>query len=198
MFSLHIDTALSWRGGQRQVLLTAQGLAARGHRVAVAANPDGELRRRLPASLEVVPLAARNEVDLPAAWQLSRVIRELQPDVVHAHESHGLAVAATALSIGAPPHGPALVASRRVDFHLSANSFSRWKHKQVNRFVAASDAIRAMRSRPSRRSSSQKRSRRSSRYPRSRRTPMRGASVSHAHVVAVRASSLRPSCSRSS
>jgi glycosyltransferase involved in cell wall biosynthesis len=39
---------------------------------------------------------------------------------------------------------PALVASRRVDFHLKANSFSRWKYRQVDCFIAASDAIRQM------------------------------------------------------
>jgi glycosyltransferase involved in cell wall biosynthesis len=112
--------------------------------VVVAAHPDGELRRRLPADLEVVPLAPRNEVDLPAAWRLSGVIRELRPDIVHAHDPHGVAAAATALSIGSPSPPPALVAARRVDFHLNANSFSRWKYKQVDRFVAASEAIRAM------------------------------------------------------
>jgi L-malate glycosyltransferase len=144
VFSLQIDTARTWRGGQQQVLLTVQGLIARGHRVVVVAHPDGELRRRLPAGLEVVPLAPRNEVDLPAAWQLSRVIRDLQPELVHAHDSHGVAAAATALSIASPPRRPALVASRRVDFHLNANAFSRWKHKQVNRYLAASEAIRAM------------------------------------------------------
>ena len=30
---------------------------------------------------------------------------------------------------------PAFVASRRVDFHLNKNSFSRWKHRQVDCFV---------------------------------------------------------------
>ncbi len=86
MFSLQIDTARTWRGGQNQVLLTARGLRARGHRVVVVAHPNGELRKRLPADIEVVPLAPRGEVDLPAAWRLSRVIRDLQPDVIHAHD----------------------------------------------------------------------------------------------------------------
>ena len=39
---------------------------------------------------------------------------------------------------------PALVAARRVDFHIKDNSFSRWKYRQVDRFITASDAIRAM------------------------------------------------------
>jgi len=32
MFSLHVDTARTWRGGQNQVLLTVNGLRSIGHR----------------------------------------------------------------------------------------------------------------------------------------------------------------------
>ena len=46
VFSLHIDTARTWRGGQNQVLLTVNGLRAIGQRAALVAHPDGELRRR--------------------------------------------------------------------------------------------------------------------------------------------------------
>ena len=47
MFSLHIDTARTWRGGQNQVLLTVNGLRSIGQRAALVAHPDGELRRRV-------------------------------------------------------------------------------------------------------------------------------------------------------
>jgi glycosyltransferase involved in cell wall biosynthesis len=148
VFSLHIDTARTWRGGQNQVLLTVNGLRAMGQRAALVAHPGGELRRRAAEGLELIPIAPRTEMDLSAAWRLSRVIRRLSPDVVHAHDPHGVAMAALALSIAAPsmkPRGaPPLVASRRVDFHLKGNSFSRWKHRQVDCFIAASEAIRQM------------------------------------------------------
>jgi glycosyltransferase involved in cell wall biosynthesis len=143
VFSLHIDTAHTWRGGQNQVLLTVNGLREIGHRAALVAHPGGELRRRAAEGLELVPLAPRSEIDLSAGWRLSRVLRHLQPDIVHAHDPHGVAMASLALSMsgsGAPP----LVASRRVDFRLKANSFSRWKYRQVDCFIAASEAIRQM------------------------------------------------------
>ena len=50
-------------------------------------------------------------------------------------------MAAVALSMTSPAPAPPLVASRRVDFHLKKNSFSRWKYRQVDCFIAASDAI---------------------------------------------------------
>jgi glycosyltransferase involved in cell wall biosynthesis len=147
MFSLHVDTARTWRGGQNQVLLTVNGLRSIGERAALVAHPDGELRRRAAEGLELIPMAPRTEMDLTAAWRFSRVIKRLAPDVIHAHDPHGVAMASLALSLGsstAQGRAPRLVASRRVDFHLKGNSFSRWKYRQVDAFIAASEAIRQM------------------------------------------------------
>jgi glycosyltransferase involved in cell wall biosynthesis len=148
VFSLHIDSARTWRGGQNQVLLTVNGLRAAGQRAALVAHPDGELRRRAAEGLELIPIATRTEMDLSAGWRLARVIKRLAPDVIHAHDPHGIAIAALALSLGAGSRGPhaapVIVASRRVDFHLKKNSFSRWKYRQVEYFIAASEAIRQM------------------------------------------------------
>src|ERR1700694_2293074 len=110
MFSLHLDTARTWRGGQNQVLLTVNGLRSIGHRAALVAHPDGELRRRAAEGLDLIPIAPRTEMDLSAAWRLSRVIRRLGPDIIHAHDAHGGATASLAVSLGT---GSARAASRR-------------------------------------------------------------------------------------
>ena len=99
MFSLHIDTARTWRGGQNQVLLTVLGLRSIGHRAAAVVHPAGELRRRLAEGHDVIPLTPRAEVDLSAGWQLARVIKRLSPDLIHAHDPHGVAMASLALSM---------------------------------------------------------------------------------------------------
>jgi len=144
MLSLHIDTARGWRGGQGQVKYTVLGLRQRGDRAVLVAHPDGELFKRMSEGLDLVPLAPRNEVDLAAAWRLARVLKQFGPDVIQAHDPHGVSMAATALAISSPTPRPPLIATRRVDFHIAHNSFSRWKYGQVDRFIAITGAIADM------------------------------------------------------
>src|SRR3954462_1747666 len=144
MFPIHIDTAKTWRGGQNQVLITVLGMRAMGHRAMLVAHPAGELRQRAQEGLELVPLTPKTEMDLSAAWRLSRAIKRLQPDIIHAHDPHAVAMAALALSMSTQLAKPPLVAARRVDFHLRGNSLSRWKYRQVDCFICASEAIRQM------------------------------------------------------
>ena len=142
MRSLHIDTARTWRGGQNQALLTVLGLRGLGHRTVLVAHPQGELRRRAAEGLDLIGLAPRSELDLAAAWRLGRVLKQIQPEIVHAHDPHGVAVAAAAIGFGGLDVKPTLVASRRVDFALKMNALSQWKYRQVAAFLCASDAIR--------------------------------------------------------
>ena len=144
MFSVHIDTARTWRGGQNQVLLTVLGLRASGHRAALVAHPLGELHRRASEGTDLFPLAPTAEMDLHAGWRLSRLLRRLAPDIVHAHDAHAVAVASLALSLGGGHLSTRFGASRRVDFHVGHNAFSRWKYRQVDLFICASSAIRDM------------------------------------------------------
>ena len=144
MFSIHVDTARTWRGGQRQVLLTVLGLRERGHRTVLVAHPEGELAGRASEGHDLIRLAPRAEVDLHAGWKLSRIIKDLRPDIVHAHDPHAVALASLALSFMTSGKCPGLIASRRVAFHLKGHAFSRWKYHQVDCFVAASNAIREM------------------------------------------------------
>jgi glycosyltransferase involved in cell wall biosynthesis len=144
VFSLHIDTQRTWRGGQRQVLLTVLGLRERGHRSVLVAHPEGELAKRASEGHDLIKLAPRTEVDLHAGWRLSRIIKDLKPDVVHAHDPHAVAAASLALAFNTSSATPPLFASRRVAFHLKPHAFSRWKYHQVDCFVAASDSIRAV------------------------------------------------------
>jgi glycosyltransferase involved in cell wall biosynthesis len=118
------------------------GLRARGHRALLVAHPDGELFKRMREGHDLIPLAPRGDIDLAAAWRLSRVFKQLPPDIVHAHDPHAVAMTATALSIVSPRPRPFCVATRRGIFKLADNSFSRWKYSEVDCFLASCDAVR--------------------------------------------------------
>jgi glycosyltransferase involved in cell wall biosynthesis len=142
MRSIHLDTARTWRGGQNQVLLTVTGLAEAGHQAVLVAHERGELRRRATEGLRFIGFSPRSEFDVHAGWQLGRIFRDIQPDVVHAHDP--MAVALTAMALQMKPgltRRPLVVASRRVDFHLKRHAFSKWKYRHVDVFIAASELI---------------------------------------------------------
>src|SRR6185503_17985278 len=126
---VHVDSASGWRGGQNQVLLTASGMAGRGHTVAVACRKDGVLSRRAGAAggapLSVRVLRFSGDVSPGAVLGLVGLLRGLRPEIVHAHDPHALAAAVVATSLVG---GPRLVASRRVDFPLRG-PFSRRKYR---------------------------------------------------------------------
>ena len=144
MLSLHIDTARTWRGGQNQVMLTVLGLRAIGCKTVLLAHPQGELFRRMKSDKDLFPIAARSEGDLFAAWKLSSLLQNVKPAIVHVHDAHGLALAAIAIRFLRADLKPKLIVSRRVDFHLRNNIFSRWKYRQVDQFICASSFIRTL------------------------------------------------------
>ena len=139
MFSLHIDTARTWRGGQNQVLLTVNGLRASGTAPRWSAHPDGELRRRAAEGLELIPLAPRTEMDLAAAWRFSRLDQALYPDIVHAHDPHGVAMASFALSMAAPAmRGARSEAGRLEARRLPPQAATRSRAGSIARSIASS------------------------------------------------------------
>jgi glycosyltransferase involved in cell wall biosynthesis len=142
VFSVHVDSGRHWRGGQSQVFNTITGLRAGGQRAVLVAHPGGELFRRMAQGHDLLPLAPKSDIDLSAAWSLSRLLKQLQPQIVHAHDPHAISMAATALSILGRSR-LALVASRRGEFRMAHNSFSRWKYSQVDRFIATCEAVRS-------------------------------------------------------
>jgi glycosyltransferase involved in cell wall biosynthesis len=135
---LHVDTALSWRGGQNQVLLSARGMAARGHEVRVACRSGGALAERLRAEgFPATTMGFRGDLWPPGAFQLGRLLRSFRPDVVQLHDPHAVSAGLVASRGSGRSH---LVATRRVDFPLSG-PLSRFKYGACRGVIAVSRAI---------------------------------------------------------
>jgi glycosyltransferase involved in cell wall biosynthesis len=138
---LHVDTARGWRGGQNQVLLTAEGMAKGGHVVSVACRAGGMLEARArQASLAVRPVPFRGDLWPPAVTSLAGILRADRPDLLLLHDPHAVAggLVARRLARIVP-----VVAVRRVDFPLRG-ALSRAKYRACDRVIAVSEAIRGV------------------------------------------------------
>jgi glycosyltransferase involved in cell wall biosynthesis len=133
---LHVDTARGWRGGQNQVLLTAKGMARRGHDVVVACRTGAPLHERARAAgIEARAIAFGGDFAPQAALAVWRLVRSFRPDVLHLHDPH-----AAAAALGVRAGAARLVAARRVDFPLRG-PLSRWKYARCRRVIAVSHAV---------------------------------------------------------
>jgi glycosyltransferase involved in cell wall biosynthesis len=135
---LHVDSARGWRGGQAQVLLSARGMAERGHAVLLACQKGGVLEQRArDAGIEAAAMRFSGDLS-PAAWlPLSRAAARFRPDVLQLHDPH-------ALIPGFVAAGRArVVATRRVDFALQG-ALSRAKYRRCHGVIAVSRRIAAV------------------------------------------------------
>ncbi len=135
---LHLDSGRQWRGGQRQVLLLAEGLRRRKHDSVILAPPESLLLHRASvAGFETQPLAMKSDWDLRAARSVRTRVQDSEIDIVHAHDARSHAIARIALiGLSHPP----LVVTRRVPFVPKA---TRLKYgNRVTLFIAVSAAVR--------------------------------------------------------
>lgn len=146
---IHLDDGREWRGGQHQVALLAEGLAARGIDQLVLCPPGSPLAERLRKSgVEVSDLDYQGEMDRKGALAIADASNEFDADIIHAHTAHAHAIGLRALqrmkklSGGEPP---AFLVTRRVDFEIGRNFFSRrkYRHPDVN-YIAISEGVCAV------------------------------------------------------
>lgn len=142
---LHLSTARTWRGGEQQLAYLAEDLQAAGITqlvVCARRSPMQESCERNHFGHRALGFHA--SFDPPNAYRLSRIAKEWQADLLHAHDSHGhttAILANTLFGMRLP-----LVVSRRVDFPISSGLSARWKygHTSVKRILCVSDAIKAI------------------------------------------------------
>lgn len=134
----HIITRLIVGGAQENTLLTCGGLAERGHEVVLLTGPDAGPEGSLLTEADhdsyrliVVPSlhrALRPFADWKARRELTRIIKELNPQIVHTHSSKaGILGRLAARDAGVP-----------VIVHtIHGMSFNRTQPFYVRRFYAA-------------------------------------------------------------
>lgn len=137
----HIDAGKDWRGGQRQSLLLVKELKRRGYPVFLVVQPGSPLQKKAEeASLPLLSLKIRSEFDIISILHLAILMRGRKCSLAHFHDAHAVAVGSAAASLAKVP---LRVISRRVDFPMRKNFFSRRKYiKNIDAVVAISEGVK--------------------------------------------------------
>jgi len=138
----HIDTGWSLRGGQRQMLMLAQGLRARGHeQTIVCLEGSGVEERARREGFGVFALPAYDPGHPFGVLLWRQQLQTWAPHILHAHDGRGQTLAWLA-SLGLPVKR---VASRRVTFFPSDRWTYRLKYgRTCHAVVAVSENIREL------------------------------------------------------
>lgn len=137
---LLVDLGRERRGGQKQTLLIASALAARGHEIAVAARGGSPLAEDLvkkPPFVRVFPVRGRGELDPRALLDVAAAARRFGPEVLYAQDAHGLGAAVWS----GCARGRRLVAHRRVAVPPRGGWLGRLKYRAAARVLAVSGAV---------------------------------------------------------
>ena len=138
---LHLNTASSWRGGERQSLFLAEGLKKRNIPQIIVGVPGSELEKRAKDNFTFIPLKMRGEWDVSSVLSLIKIIKNNNIKLIHTHTARAHTIALIAKYIY--PNF-SLVVSRRVDFHINKNIFSKMKYTSslVDLFLTVSNRIK--------------------------------------------------------
>lgn len=139
---LHLDTELSWRGGQQQAAYLIEAMHRNGYATAMVGQPNsaiGQFCQKM--GIPFFPLRILGEGDVIAGWRVAALCRHHDFCILHLHSSHALSIGLWAKLFF---RSLKLIAVRRVDFHIQQNWFSRlkYRHHWLNRIVCISEAIR--------------------------------------------------------
>ncbi len=139
---LHLSSESTWRGGEQQIAYLVEKLETKGIQPLVACKPGSEFEKFCIArDWAFHPLPMRHSGDIRSGLALKKLCETLSVDIVHAHSSHSHSTAFLAYLLG---NRTPVVLTRRVDFELKRNFFSRYKYTfpGIRKIACVSNAIR--------------------------------------------------------
>lgn len=132
MVILEINTEKNWRGGEKQTLLTAEGLIQQGHTVHLACKTHSALYQKA-TSKNIPIIAIRSNIQL----FLFLVFKGSRYNIIHAHTAKAL----TPCALAKPFYAAKVVFSRR-HYKVPASFFSKWKYNAADYITTISHYIK--------------------------------------------------------
>lgn len=139
---LHLSSERTWRGGEQQLAYLLEESKKHGIETFVASKKGSAFSEYCRKNNQpFVEVGFKNELDVFTAIKIKNICKEQSIDFVHIHSSHSHAMAVQSVMFG---NKIPLVLSRKVDFPIKNNVFSKWKfnHSSIKKIICVSNAIK--------------------------------------------------------
>ena len=141
---LHLSSEDSWRGGEQQIIYLVEESLKKNVEAFIACKEDSELEFYCKShNVPFVSLPFRSAYDMKTARKIVKICLRQKVDLIQTHssKSHTMAVIAGLIGLNIPQ-----ILTRRVDFPVKGNWFSRYKYnyKKIARIICVSDVIKNM------------------------------------------------------
>lgn len=141
---LHVSTAISWRGGEQQIVNLVEGIIDEGlsaHQVVFCAKGSKIESYCNDHHIEYRTGKKKGGLNIAYTRALMKCIKAFQPDIIHMHDSHAQTAAVLAHKfLGLKT---SMVLHRRVDFKIgnSALSSKKYNYRYIKKIICVSKAI---------------------------------------------------------
>lgn len=117
---LHTESSLGWGGQENRTLNELIGLRALGYQPLLACPPSARLGARArEAGVEVIDIAMRGALDVPALWKLRHLMASHRIDIVNTHSGRDTQLAGMAVhTLG--KQRPRIVRTRHLALPISS------------------------------------------------------------------------------
>jgi len=138
---LHISSATTWRGGERQVKFLLDGLTAKDVAVSLMSPIDSALASRSGlTNSQLIPFRK----GLFSLWQNIRTLKGFcsknKIDIIHGHDSHAHTLLWMAYRLGGLKTKS--VVTRRLINPIKSRSFKKYNDARIEKIICISDAVR--------------------------------------------------------
>ena len=142
---LHVSTTKSWRGGEQQIAYLAKELSQKKLNQRILCPMGSKLASHCEAhNIKYITFNKKSSFSLSTARHIQSVCKEKRIDLIHVHDSHAHTFAVLAASLFG--NKSPIIVSRRVDFPIGGNIFSKWKynHPSVKKILTVSRFIKQL------------------------------------------------------
>jgi glycosyltransferase involved in cell wall biosynthesis len=139
---LHLSSEKSWRGGEQQIAYLIDELNSLGVHNYIACRKGSNFEKYcMDKKWKHYSLNFKPPFDIVTAYQINRICKKHQIDILHMHTSYGHTLGMLSTLFG---NKARLILSRRVDNPIRNSWFTSWKynHPRIEKILTVSDAIR--------------------------------------------------------